>query len=338
MNKEYEHINFDVFSDIVEEPVSPEEKQRFMEPFYEMAGRQEKKHSSRQAKVRRFSALAAACLILCLTVTPLGDKAWAAVKQAFMGIGHYLGMGQQDDYTTVINKTQSKNGVTVTLCEAIGSDHELRISFRATKDGKNMGNSKACLSEYSIDGYNWKNGLKTTGIGPFGSDLPKEQQDASMHFWSATYTDYEMPVNPTIKLKIYAAGEEFDFSFTLKNEAFKAATRMVDIDKTITFRGKPIILKQLIITPIEQVISFENPEDAAVEDLWGLYLYGEDQDGDAVFFNTGFDSVFYGSRMNTDNRTYELDREVESYTLKAGDQDLPDGKEDISEPFTIQVK
>lgn len=338
MNKEYAHINFDVFSDITEEKVSPEEKQRLMEPFYEMACEKGEKRGSSCAKSRRISALAAACLILCLTVTPLGDKAWAAVRQAFMGIGHFLGMGQQDDYTTVINQTQSKNGVTVTLCEAIGSDHELRISFRATRDGKNIGDSKACLSEYSINGSNWKNGLKTTGIGPFGSDLPKEQQDESMHFWSATYEEYEMPVNPMIQVKIAAGKEEFDFSFTLENEAFKAATRRIDIDKTITFRGKPIILKQLIITPIEQVISFENPEGVPAEDLWNLCLYGEDQDGDIVDFLIGFGSDFYGLRRNLDHTTYELDADVDSYTLRAEDEDLPEGEKNISESFTIQVK
>lgn len=339
VNKEYEHINFDVFSDIAGEAVSPEEKRRLMEPFYQMASAPSQRHDRKHnRKGRQLSMLAAACLIVCLAVTPLGEKAWAAVKQTFMGIGHYLGMSRQDDYVTTINQTQSKNGVTVSLCEAIGSDYQLRISFRATKDGKNMGDSKVDFMEYSINGYNWHNGLKATGSGPFGTDLPEEQRDRSMHFWSATYEDYEMPVNPTIKVRIAAGGEEFDFSFTLENEAFKAATKRVDIDKTITFRGKPIILKQLIITPIEQVISFENPEGVSEEDLWRLTLYGDDQDGDPVFFNTGFGSVFYGTRENQDHTTYMLDTEVKSYTLKAKDQELPDGKDDIGGPFTIQVR
>lgn len=338
MNKKYEGIDFDVFSDITEEEVSRDEKQRLMEPFYRMADSREKKSGGQCAKRRQLSVLAAACLILCLTVTPLGDKVWASVQQAFMGIGHFLGMNQQDDYATVVNQTQSKNGVTVSLCEAIGSDYELRIGFRATKDGKNLGHSKVSLMEYSINGYNWKKGLKETGTGPFGSDLPKGSQDKSMHFWGVSYVDYEMPINPTIKVKIAAADEEFDFSFILKNEAFKEATRKVDINKTLMFRGKSIILKQLIITPMEQVISFENPEGVSEEDLWRLSLYGKDQDGDDVFFYTAFGNVFYGSRENRDSTTYQLDNEVESYTLKAKDEDLPDGKDCIADPFVIKVK
>lgn len=140
MNKEYEHINFDVFSDIAGEAVSPEEKRRLMEPFYQMASAPSQRHDRKHnRKGRQLSMLAAACLIVCLAVTPLGEKAWAAVKQTFMGIGHYLGMSRQDDYVTTINQTQSKNGVTVSLCEAIGSDYQLRISFQGHQRRKEYG-------------------------------------------------------------------------------------------------------------------------------------------------------------------------------------------------------
>ncbi len=341
MNKEYEQINFSVFSALPEIPVSPEEKQRLLSLFDQRVSAEAcRKVKGGGRKGRQAWAMVAACLalIVCLTVTPLGDKTWAAVKQAFMGIGQFLGVSRQDDYATVIDQTQTRNGVTVTLCEAIASDHELQVSFRAVKDGKNMGDSKVSLMEYSINGDGWRDGLKTTGTGPFGTNLPESQLDRSMHYWTASFENYEMPLNPTIYVKLWAAEEEFDFTFVLENERFKADTKHVAIDRTITFRGKPIILKELIISPIDQAIAFENPEGVREEDLWRLCLYGTDQDGDPVHFYTAFGSDFYGSRANSDRTTYMLDPEVKCYTLRARDEELPDGEEDISDEFTIEVK
>jgi len=341
VNKEYEHINFNVFSNIAEEIVSPEEKRRLMENFYQTAPDAvplRDRNKRRLRGIRQISVFAAACLIICMAVTPLGDMTWAAARQVFMGIGHYLGMDHSDDYATIIDKTQTKNGVTVTLCEAVGSDNELRISFRAVKDGENMNSSKVDIAEYSINGINAESGLKDIGRGPFGTNLPEEQMDRSLHFWGAFYDDFEMPLNPTIDVKIEAGGEKFKFSFILENEKFKAATKQVNIDKTVTFRGKPIILKQLIITPIDQVITFENPEDVSKEDLWRLCIYGTDQNGDRVSFTAGFGSKFYGERNNRDHKTYMMNPDIESYTLRAKDEALPAEKQDIGESFTIQIK
>ena len=159
-----------------------------------------------------------------------------------------------------------------------------------------------------------------------------------MHYWSASFADYEMPLNPTICVKLWAAGEAFDFTFVLDNERFKADTKRVAIDRTITFRGKPVILKELVITPIDQVITFENPEGISEEALWRLCLYGTDQEGDRVSFTAGFGSDFYGSRINPDGTTYTLDPAVKRYTLQARDEELPKGEDDISGAFTVEVK
>lgn len=345
MNNNYEHINFEVFSDVPEVPVSCEEKQRLMRPFDQRAsgrGRSDVKGGGRRGSLA--GALTAACLILCLAATPLGDKTWAAVKQAFIGIGQYLGMDQQDNYATVIDQTQTKNGVTTTLCEAIGSDHELRISFRATRDGENIGDSKIDLMESNINGYDWQNGLKSTGTGPFGTDLPKEKRDPGMHYWSKTFEDYEMPLNPTIRVKIAVCGEEFTFTFTLENQAFKAATKEINIDKTIMYHGKRLTLKQLVITPIDQWITLENPDGIKQQELWGLHIHGCDQSGDPVTFYTGGYADFQGYRDNEDAVTYQLDKNVESYTLRLYDDDLmPQGtlwsdEAAISDEFTVRVK
>ena len=91
----------------------------------------------------------------------------------------------------------------------------------------------------------------------------------------------------------------------------------MDVDQTIIFRGKTIILKQLVITPIDQWITTENPDGIEQEDLWQILLSGCDQDGDPVEFFPGFYTGFQGSRDNKDATTYQLDRNVESYTLRA---------------------
>lgn len=345
MNNNYEHINFEMFSDVPEEPVSQDEKQRLMRSFYQRVSAAPYRHVEDDSwPGRRVGVLIAACLILCLTMTPLGDRTWAAVKQAFMGIGQYLGMDQQDDYATAVDQTKTKNGVTVTLCEAVGSDHQLRISFRAAKDGKNIGDSKIDLMEASINGYDWPDGLKSTGTGPFATDLPKEKRDPGMHYWTKTFEDFEMPLNPTIYVKIAVGGEHFAFTFTLENEALKEATKKVDIDKTVMYHGKRLILKQLVVTPIDQWITIENPDGIEQEELWNINLHGSDQSGDPVSFYSGCYTSFQGVRDNEDEVTYQLDKNAESYTLRVYDDDLMFGealwcdKAAISDAFTIKVK
>ena len=347
MKKKYEQIDFSLFTEEAEDiqSMTAEEKERVLKNFYETIGirsaaetAKDTKSTRNRSRRRSLVAAACACLVICTAFTPIGERTWAAAKEMFMGIGEFLGMSRQDSYATEVNQTQSRNGVTVTLCEAIGSDNEMRFSFQVTKDGEPVSGGSVFLTDASYNGYN---GMKTTGYGNFGSDLPKEERDPDLHYLGASFEEFEMPVNPTVDVEISACGENFNFNFVLKNKAFKEATKRVAINQTVVYRGTEITLKELVITPIDQWIIAEAPDFLENNQFWRMSIYGTDQDGDPVNFNPGIHGNFRGSRDNDDETTYQLDYDVKSYTLRVYDDFLQGeiGSEEtaVSEPFTVRI-
>lgn len=339
MSNSYREINFEAFSKVPEKKLTKAESRRLIEGFYRKAGCY---HSIEKRKRQRHSVAAVCiCLIVCLAISPIGNAAWAAVKQAMLGIGEYLGMARQDDYATVVDQTQTKNGITVTLNDAIGSDNELRVSVTAKTDsGEVLGLNKINIGDYSINGLNWRNGLDTTGVGPFGS---KRTKDGCIYFLNASFVNYEMPLDPRIDMDIEAGNEIFQFSFVLENEAFKEATRVVDIDKDVIIYGETITLKQLIVTPIDQKITTKNADGAQVWESPSVMIYGVDNSGEGVIFSPNpFGKIFDGYRDNQDEMTYQTNANVSSYTfsvydLKDADRDdLWNPKNAISEAFTVK--
>lgn len=339
MSNAYKDINFEAFSKAPEEKMTSSESRRVLEDFYQKAGCYD--HYDRRRNQRRSIAAVCACLIICLAISPIGDATWAAVKQAFMGIGQFLGMAKQDDYVTVVDQTQTKNGITVTLNDAIGSDNELRVSVTVVKDdGEVLGLSQVGIGEYSINGLNWENGLDSTGWGPFGS---KRTENGGIYFLGTTFVNYEMPLNPTIDMCIAVEGEKFYYTFTLDNKAFKEATRTASINKTVEINGRQLLLKDLIVTPIDQIITTENPE--GLDFMWpNIILYGEDNFGEKVLFDPNpFGETFAGSRENKDETTYEVNPTVSTYTFRLYDlkdadrNDLWNPKNAISDEFEVHL-
>lgn len=339
MSNLYREINFDAFSEVPERGITKAESRRLLEGFYQKAGCYDE--YKRKKTQKRSIVAVCACLIVCLAISPMGDATWAAVKQAMIGIGEYLGMARQDDYATVVDQTQTKNGITVTLNDAIGSDNELRVSVTALhEDGTALRKTEVEVADLSINGVN-----RYDGFGSFGSD---KYDSKEMHFMSMPFYHFEMPLNPKITICIYAEGELFDFSFELDNKAFKEATRIADINKTIVFNGERVVLKKLIVTPIDQKITYDT-QGASLNDkvTWrghDLYLQGVDSLGNKIIFNLDDrDKSFAGYRENEDETTYQISPDVTSVTLKAYDlknadrDDLWNPKNAICEEFTVKL-
>ena len=114
------------------EIMSQEEKTRAIDSFYKEAGI--KKPTGTRKKKRWISVAVAACIVLVFSFTPAGTSAWAKAREAFMGIGQYLGNSAEDDYVTVIDQTQKKGDITFTLNEVVASNYQMRFSVTVEKD------------------------------------------------------------------------------------------------------------------------------------------------------------------------------------------------------------
>lgn len=314
------------------EIMSQEEKTRAIDSFYKEAGI--KKPTGTRKKKRWISVAVAACIVLVFSFTPAGTSAWAKAREAFMGIGQYLGNSSEDDYVTVIDQTQKKGDITFTLNEVVASNYQMRFSVTVEKDdGTVLRLRDVCEQVTFINGLRIggsEDDIMGYGSGSYGG---KRDGNKGIYFLNIKY-EYDMPLYPEIKTSFYAEDQRFDFKFTLDNKRFKEATKEVEINKVFDTSGGEVHIGKLIISPIDQSITVENKED--IEEP--LYLEGTDETGDKVDFFNFCTNDMWGSRINDDDTSYELNYDVKSYTLQFSYDDLEtDELVYVGEPFTIDI-
>lgn len=314
------------------EIMSQEEKTRAIDSFYKEAGI--KKPTGTRKKKRWISVAVAACIVLVFSFTPAGTSTWAKAREAFMGIGQYLGNSAEDDYVSVIDQTQKKGDITFTLNEVVASDYQMRFSVTVEKDdGTVLRLRDVCEQVTFINGLRIggsEDDIMGYGSGSYGG---KRDGNKGIYFLNISY-EYDMPLYPEIKTSFYAEDQCFDFKFILDNKRFKEATKEVEINKVFDTSGGEVHLGKLIISPIDQSITVENKED--IEEP--LYLEGTDETGDKVDFFNFCTNDMWGSRINDDDTSYELNYDVKSYTLQFSYDDLEtDELVYVGEPFTIDI-
>ena len=314
------------------EIMTQEEKTRAIDSFYKEAGI--KKPMGTRKKKRWISVAVAACIVLVFSFTPAGTSAWAKAREAFMGIGQYLGNSAEDDYVSVIDQTQKKGDITFTLNEVVASNYQMRFSVTVEKDdGTVLRLRDVCEQVTFINGLRIggsEDDIMGYGSGSYGG---KRDGNKGIYFLNISY-EYDMPLYPEIKTSFYAEDQCFDFKFILDNKRFKEATKEVEINKVFDTSGGEVHLGKLIISPIDQSITVENKED--IEEP--LYLEGTDETGDKVDFFNFCTNDMWGSRINDDDTSYELNYDVKSYTLQFSYDDLEtDELVYVGEPFTIDI-
>lgn len=314
------------------EIMTQEEKTRAIDSFYKEAGI--KKPMGTRKKKRWITVAVAACIVLVFSFTPAGTSAWAKAREAFMGIGQYLGNSAEDDYVSVIDQTQKKGDITFTLNEVVASNYQMRFSVTVEKDdGTVLRLRDVCEQVTFINGLRIggsEDDIMGYGSGSYGG---KRDGNKGIYFLNISY-EYDMPLYPEIKTSFYAEDQCFDFKFILDNKRFKEATKEVEINKVFDTSGGEVHLGKLIISPIDQSITVENKED--IEEP--LYLEGTDETGDKVDFFNFCTNDMWGSRINDDDTSYELNYDVKSYTLQFSYDDLEtDELVYVGEPFTIDI-
>ena len=317
------------------EIMSQEEKTRAIDSFYKEAGI--KKPTGTRKKKRWISVAVAACIVLVFSFTPAGTSAWAKAREAFMGIGQYLGNSAEDDYVSVIDQTQKKGDITFTLNEVVASNYQMRFSVTVEKDDgtvlrlRDVEEQVTFINGLRIGGS--EDDIMGYGSGSYGG---KRDGNKGIYFLNISY-EYDMPLYPEIKASFYADGQMFTFKFTLDNKKFKEATKEVEINKLFDTPEGKVHIGKLVITPIEQYINIENKDE--IEVLSSFSLDGTDETGDKVHFSAaGEDGNMFGWRVNKDDTSYELSYDVKSYTLQLDYYDWDKMvSTTVGEPFTIDI-
>lgn len=317
MKREYRKINLEKFVPEEEEKLTKTERERIKKRFYESAGITTK--GQQKKKQFKWYYIPAACAVfgLCVAITPIRDTAFAKALKAIVEIGEYLGKTEEDTYVTHVDQVKQDKGTMITLKDAIASDQQLRCSILVTNKDK----TKTKLKDVQIEGMkiNDQEPKENRGYAVLGKENVKT---GTLHFVSVTYKHQEMPLNPKISLQIRIKNKLYHFKFVLKNQKFKKATKTVSIDQEIKVKGQTIQLDNLIVTPIDQIITIKvrKKQQTKIKNE-EILLSGTNQRGDKVYFEAFLDEFtgneyLYGARENDDQMTYELDEKDLTYTLK----------------------
>lgn len=308
MKQKYKEIHMEAFIPKEEEGLSKEEKYNIKQRFYESVQISKQRSEKRYIK---WYYIPAACIALglCITMTPIKDTTFAKTLKSFVGIGEHLGKKEEDTYVTHVNQKKTAKDFTITLKDAIASDQQLRCSVEMErKDGE-----KARLKDVQMEGMkiNGKNVIESRGYGVLGKENVK---NGTLHFLSTSYLKQTMPSDPKISLKINVKGRIYNFDFTLKNHKFQQAKKTIKIDQWVNINGQKIRLDDLIVTPIDQIITVSAGEKLKNNEV---LLTGINKKKDKVYFDGMIkDGYLYGTRKNDDKMTYELDEKDISYVLK----------------------
>ena len=318
MKREYREVDWNRFVPEEEERLTKTEKDHIKGRFYQSAGILRKEQPKKKQQLKWYYIPAAcAAFGLCVAVTPIGNTTFAKALKSFVGIGEYLGKKEEDSYVTHVNQTKEEKNRTITLKDAIASDQQFRCSILVTNKDK----TKTKLKDVQIEDMkiNDKEPEQNRGFAVLGKENVKK---GTIHFLSVNYQHQEMKVNPKVSLKVRVKNKLYCFEFTLNNKKFKKAVKTVKINQEIKIKGQKIQLENLIVTPIDQVITVKIPKKAQTKiKNEEVLLYGTNKKGDKIYFEAFFDEFtgneyLYGTRENDDQMTYELDEKDLSYTLK----------------------
>ena len=317
MKREYREINLEKFVPEEEEKLTKTEKEHIKKQFYESTGITTK--GQQKKKQFKWYYIPAACVVfgLCVAITPIRDTAFAKALKSIVGIGEHLGKTEEDTYVTHVDQVKQDNDITITLKDAIASDQQLRCSVLVTNKDK----TKTKLKDVQMEDMkiNAQEPEENRGYAVLGKENVKK---GTIHFLSVNYQRQDIPVNPKISLKVRVKNKLYHFKFVLKNQRFKKATKTVSIDQEIKVKGQTIQLDDLIVTPIDQIITIKvlKKQQTKIKNE-EILLSGTNQRGDKVYFEAFLDEFtgneyLYGTRENDDQMTYELDEKDLTYTLK----------------------
>ena len=335
-----------------------------------MRGRKQAQKNRRGWK--RYAAAAAILLLLFgAACPPVRESVYAKSLDILHSLSILLGIhGDISPYQTIVGKSITKDGVTVTVNDVIWDDDALLVSCIATLGE----DADPALNEdnFSISPDLRINGRRM-GIGLGGAiHHSGGTKDFICEYNFSVQDAVSLTGEQEMELIFYLDDPDNHFSapkkrlgsltFTASADNLRADTERIPLQTSVTLPdGTQFILTEYAGNPVSQKISFLSYGNTDLTN-WSLILQGEDNLGHMVEFytsSTNYDpdtGKGYGEMVNsTLNDTYAIATEAESLTLTpyayntvvpdTNGSMIPDHNENgereyeqIGEPFTITLK
>lgn len=294
----------------------------------------------------RWGKYAAAAALLGLVAvaggvfTPAGQFVYAGVKTVTYDLSELLGISKDlEPYRTVVGKSVSDNGYTVTLNDVVLDEGRLYISNTVTVPERME--SDEALMDYTESVTVFINGRMVSLAASGGSGRADDYNIVSD--WTVEVPDVDTAKELDMEIRYSVNGDDVGaFEFTASGEELALDTLTIPLDETVTLPdGSEVRFTRYTSNAMGQNIYFEK---TSADYSYDLRLEGEDDLGNPVAFFARYSQKTEGRmEVETIDNGYISD-EAQSLTLTPYAVKMPEGDgkmnsdyEQIGEPFTIQI-
>lgn len=320
---------------------------------YEICKLNELEMKKMKKSIKRSNKKLAACCAAVLSLTLLGsffpNQVYAAVKLASYHISSFLGIEKNiDDYITVLNQSQTYEGMTVTLHEVILDDNDLIVSMSLNYDNHESTSFDLLCADPTVflNGqmpFGYSGGIHQVSDGSF-------ECVGTYHFENiSSQEDFDIEIllkdiiiqkeNTTASVK-----GNWNYHFTANGSALASNTTSYFLNQNFTLPdGRKLTFEKLSINDVNQKISctFEQGSCGLGYDI---KLKGEDSLGNPVEFllNTADSNTAILKILSIENGYLNSDADFITLTPYAAEWPKESGKsndnfEKIGEPFQINL-
>lgn len=286
--------------------------------------------NKKKSKMRKFIA-AAACAMVVVTAagaTVFSDQVYAGWKAISYDIAGFLGIQKDlEPYTTVVEQSLSKGGITVTLNEVILDKDELIVAFTEVHEER--------LQEYSpgLSGQIYLNGRNEFTGASGGSEVLDEHTIYQvMHYDLADLdADQEWDIEIVFSESESEGTLKWEFAFHTNRAELAVNTRTIALDYQFTLpEGEIIRLTEFTTNDIGQKIYYTKSKN--MNQRYDIQLRGEDNLGNPIEFLLSRGNK-EGGRLNLDTYGGMIGAEATSLTLTPYAVKLPEGSGQLSNDF-----
>ena len=286
--------------------------------------------TKKNRKAPKIVAAIALGLTVGLFATNIGNNVLATINIISEDIASRLGIEKNlDDYKTVVNKSITKNGVTIQLNEVILNGDELIVStnIRASEP----------IGEYGLQAFGdvYINGRKaSSGAGGGAKAIDEYTMEETITY---NLNSINIDDNLNIKIRYSTIGMENDevrgpweFEFKGNGKELAIATKEIDLDYSFNLEdGEKIILNKYITNAIGQKIYYKTENGTGKYDM---VLKGKDDLGNTVEFYLSHGSKIEGLFKNS-SIDGEISSEAKELTLTPYAVKFPEKSGKLSNDF-----
>lgn len=231
------------------------------------------------------ASLAVLALVTFCTTTEAAQSVFAYV---YRSIANIMEKNEKvDEYTTVIGKSITDNGITVTLNDAIVSEEKLILSLNFS-DGKERENRRdSVFWGDEIKVYMDGKEMPVVGLSGTGQELNEYTFNNIVEYYIGNIAPEEQHEFKIVVTKVEEKNKvtsgNWTFDFVASSKAMVSDTKVVMLDNTLNYGNYNIIFEKYVSNSYEKLLYVTYSDGTGYGDRGNeFYLIGYDDLGNKV--------------------------------------------------------